>query len=95
MVPTVDTVRYNFLVGALIKQVQPVMLVGPVGTGKTSVAQTVCGSLDPQQFSVLTINMSAQTSSNNVQDIIESRVEKRTKGMICYKCHLSLYCSIM
>jgi len=25
--------------------------------------------------------MSAQTTSNNVQDIIESRVEKRTKGV--------------
>lgn len=81
MVPTVDTVRYNFLVGALIKQVQPVMLVGPVGTGKTSVAQSVCGALDSQQYSVLTINMSAQTTSNNVQDIIEGKVEKRTKGM--------------
>lgn len=82
MVPTVDTVRYNFLVGALIKREQPVMLVGPVGTGKTSVAQSVCGTLDSQQYSVLTINMSAQTTSNNVQDIIESRVEKRTKGKV-------------
>jgi dynein heavy chain len=81
MVPTVDTVRYNFLVGALIDSVQPVLLVGPVGTGKTSVAQSVCSKLDSSKYSVLTINMSAQTSSNNVQEIIESRVEKRTKGV--------------
>ena len=33
------------------------------------------------RYNVLTVNMSAQTTSNNVQDIIESRVEKRTKGV--------------
>lgn len=80
MVPTVDTVRYNFIIQALVTQKNPVLLVGPVGTGKTSVAQSVCSKLDPQSYSVLTINMSSQTTSNNVQDIIESRVEKRTKG---------------
>ena len=80
MVPTVDTVRYNFLVSALMSTVQPVLLVGPVGTGKTSIAQSVCSKLDTSKYSVLTINMSAQTSSNNVQEIIESKVEKRTKG---------------
>ncbi|XP_030837708.1 dynein heavy chain 2, axonemal [Strongylocentrotus purpuratus] len=81
MVPTVDTVRYNFIIQALVTRKNPVLLVGPVGTGKTSVAQSVCSKLDPQSYSVLTINMSSQTTSNNVQDIIESRVEKRTKGV--------------
>lgn len=80
VVPTVDTVRYNYIVDALISNVEPVLLVGPVGTGKTSIAQNVCGKLDAQKFSVLTINMSAQTTASNVQEIIESRVEKRTKG---------------
>ena len=92
---------------------RPVLLVGPVGTGKTSVAQGVLQKLDPQQFNLLTINLSAQvgsgliytsallgtdgtvlvrqcykyvcacdsqTTANNVQEIIESKVEKRTKG---------------
>jgi dynein heavy chain len=54
---------------------------GPVGTGKTSVAQSVLGQLDAMEYGVLVINMSAQTSSNMVQEIIESRVEKRTKGV--------------
>ncbi|KAK1153304.1 dynein heavy chain 2, axonemal [Acipenser oxyrinchus oxyrinchus] len=81
MVPTVDTVRYNFLVSSLVSNQCPVLLVGPVGTGKTSVAQNVLQSLDSSKWSVLTVNMSAQTTSNNVQDIIESRVEKRTKGV--------------
>ncbi|XP_064181287.1 dynein axonemal heavy chain 2 [Anguilla rostrata] len=81
MVPTVDTVRYNFLVKALVCGQYPVLLVGPVGTGKTSVAQSVLQGLDPSKWAMLTINMSSQTTSNNVQAIIESRVEKRTKGV--------------
>ncbi|KAL7983007.1 hypothetical protein Chor_013613 [Crotalus horridus] len=81
IVPTVDTMRYNYLVNALISNQQPVLLVGMVGTGKTSIAQEVLQSLDTMKWAVLVINMSAQTTSNNVQSIIESRVEKRTKGI--------------
>lgn len=81
IVPTVDTCRYNFIVSALIRNQRAVLLTGPVGTGKTSVAQSVLGELDPVEYTVLVINMSAQTSSNNVQEIIESKIEKRTKGV--------------
>ncbi|PVD19154.1 hypothetical protein C0Q70_21718 [Pomacea canaliculata] len=81
IVPTVDMVRYQFLMSTLIGSEKPVMLVGPVGTGKTSVAENTLGKLDRKNYSVLCVNMSAQTTSNNVQDIIESRVEKRTKGV--------------
>ena len=81
VVPTVDTVRYEFITQALISGGAPVMLLGPVGTGKTSVAQAVMAKASTKQYGKLVVNMSAQTTSNNVQDIIESRVEKRTKGV--------------
>nr|CAD7395754.1 unnamed protein product [Timema poppensis] len=80
-VPTVDTVRYQYLVSTLLSHSYAGLLVGPVGTGKTSTAQAVLESLDESKYSLLMINMSAQTTSNNVQDIVESRVEKRTKGV--------------
>ncbi|MEQ2220854.1 Dynein heavy chain 2, axonemal [Ilyodon furcidens] len=80
MVPTVDTVRYNMLVQALVLNQHPVLLTGPVGTGKTSVAQNVLQGLD-KKWTALTINMSAQMTSNNIQAIIESQTEKRTKGV--------------
>ncbi|XP_059574595.1 dynein axonemal heavy chain 2 isoform X3 [Alligator mississippiensis] len=81
LVPTMDTVRYNHLVTALLSAQSPVLLVGPVGTGKTSIAQGVLQGLDRTAWAVLTVNMSAQTSSSNVQSAVESRVEKRTKGV--------------
>lgn len=59
-VPTVDTVRYNYLVSTLVANQNPILLVGPVGTGKTSIAQSVLQSLPSSQWSVLVVNMSAQ-----------------------------------
>ncbi|XP_017886409.1 dynein heavy chain 2, axonemal [Ceratina calcarata] len=81
VVPTVDTVRYEYIVGSLLKHRFPVLLLGPVGTGKTSVLRSVLDSLDETKYSVLTLNMSAQTTSKKVSDSVESRLEKRTKGV--------------
>ena len=60
IVPTVDMVRYQFLMSSLINAQKPVMLVGPVGTGKTSVAESTLGRLDTKSYNVLGVNMSAQ-----------------------------------
>ncbi|XP_070548827.1 dynein axonemal heavy chain 2-like [Ptychodera flava] len=49
IVPILLTVRYDFLVNTLIQAVHPVLMVGPVGTGKTSVAQAVLGKLEVQR----------------------------------------------
>lgn len=81
IVPTIDTIRYNYLVEAYMNKRQPVLLVGPVGTGKTSTVQKALDALDKDKFLLLTINMSAQTSANNVQETIEGRLEKHTKDL--------------
>ncbi|KAF5292010.1 hypothetical protein FQA39_LY14127 [Lamprigera yunnana] len=79
IVPTVDTIRYQYVVNALLQAGYPSLLTGPVGTGKTLTAQAVLNSLDPLKYCALNINMSAQTSSQAVQNMVESRLEKRTK----------------
>lgn len=81
IVPTIDTVRYNYLVEGLMNITRPILLVGPVGTGKTSTVQKVVDHLDKKKFLLLTINMSARTTSNNVQETIEERLEKRGKDL--------------
>ena len=81
LVPTVDTLRYEYVLSTLLKQNQPALVVGPVGTGKTQLTQAVLDKFDKEKWSFLNINMSSQTTSNNVQEIIEGVVEKRTKGV--------------
>jgi hypothetical protein len=39
----------------LIKKQRPVLLIGPVGTDKKSVAQSVLNELEPMEFSVLAL----------------------------------------
>eukprot|EP00762_Andalucia_godoyi_P004499 ANDGO_05184.mRNA.1 Dynein-1-beta heavy chain len=80
MVPTVDTVRNSFVSTALVRAGQFVLLVGNTGVGKTAIVQSILQSLD-ETYSTLTINFSAQTSSKGLQDIIEARVEKKTKDV--------------
>lgn len=69
MVPTVDTERYKFLVNALVMAHYPVLLTGPVGTAKTSVAQSVLQGLS-DRWTGLTINMSSQVSSSAPSDFL-------------------------
>ena len=59
-VPTVDTVRYEYLCMSLIRTQNPVLLVGSVGTGKTSVVESTLTKFERDEFNMLTVNMSAQ-----------------------------------
>lgn len=62
IVPTVDTVRYEYLVSKLLQDNHPVLMVGNVGTGKTSTAVSVMEACDKTKFTVLSINISAQVN---------------------------------
>lgn len=55
MVPTVDTVRSNFPVKALVLAQYPVLLTGPVATGKTSVIHNILQGLDKKCQHVFTV----------------------------------------
>ncbi|KAK9823872.1 hypothetical protein WJX72_006072 [[Myrmecia] bisecta] len=80
MVPTVDSVRIKVLLSGLVRTGVHSLLVGGVGVGKTLMAGSVLEAL-PSSHSAMTINFSAQTSSNSLQDTIEGKLEKRTKGV--------------
>ncbi|CAK9199554.1 unnamed protein product [Sphagnum troendelagicum] len=79
-VPTIDTIRFNYVIKNLILAKRHTLVVGNVGVGKTLVIGTVLDTL-PEGLSAFTMNFSAQTSSNSCQEGIEGRLEKRTKGV--------------
>ncbi|RVE54736.1 hypothetical protein evm_000503 [Chilo suppressalis] len=80
LVPTVEFIRVQLVALDMLKAGYGVLVGGPTGTGKTFLIQGTLSNLDPTKYSTQVINMSAQTTAANVQDIIESRLEKRTKG---------------
>ncbi|GBG82002.1 hypothetical protein CBR_g34182 [Chara braunii] len=82
IIPTTDTIRYTFLLQTLVTQLVPLLLVGPTGTGKTVYIKQFLGKdLDPTKFQSMFFNFSAQTSANQTQDIIDSKLEKRRRGV--------------
>jgi len=94
MVPTVDTIRTKFVVSSLVNVYQHTVVVGSVGVGKTMVCNSLLGSNLPEGRAGMAMNFSAQTSSRSLQATIESRMEKRTKGVFAPAGGKKLVCFI-
>ncbi|RYG69725.1 hypothetical protein EON64_02000, partial [archaeon] len=81
IIPTKDSICYTYLLDILVRNRMHVLMTGPTGTGKTV---NILGHLQnglPEKYIPVTISFSAQTSANQTQDLIDSKCEKRRKGV--------------
>ena len=75
--PTIDNVRNAFLIEFLLKNDKPSLCIGPTGAGKTLTISDKLTRSMPKDFSPEFIVFSAKTSSNQTQDLIDSKLDKR------------------
>lgn len=81
IIPTIDTIRNSFLIELLLKNGFHVLCTGPTGTGKSvTIQDKLMHGMGPG-VTPLTISFSARTSANQTQDLIDSKLEKRRKGV--------------
>ncbi|XP_056381079.1 dynein axonemal heavy chain 1 isoform X2 [Hyla sarda] len=81
IVPTLDTIRMSHLLGMLLANKKPVLCVGPTGTGKTLTISDKLLKNMPQEYISHFLMFSARTSANQTQDLIDSKLDKRRKGV--------------
>ncbi len=86
IVPTVDTIRYEYLIRNLLLQKHQVLLVGTVGTGKTTIAENVLNKLDSINYNSLIIHMSAQV--NELFSLVFKSFFSIRQHQKCYKIYL-------
>ncbi|XP_048507335.1 dynein axonemal heavy chain 6 [Athalia rosae] len=83
LVPTVDTVRFSYIMQKLVEVNKAVLFTGGTGVGKSVIAKLVLNNLQKTEAWVpVILNFSAQTSSGRTQEILELKLEKKKKALI-------------
>ncbi|GMH99793.1 hypothetical protein TrVE_jg2105 [Triparma verrucosa] len=81
VVPTIDTIRHEALVKELVTHNFHVLVTGDTGTGKSVSVKSLLMEGLGDNFTSMFLNFSAQTKANMTQDIIDSKLGKRRKGV--------------
>ena len=81
LVPTIDTVRLSSVLARLVGGDKQVLAIGPTGTGKSVVVSDKLLTGMSDRFVPISVTFSAKTSANQTQDLMDSKLDKRRKGI--------------
>ena len=82
VVPTQVTAQMERYLVLCLQNAFPVLLVGPTGTGKSMfISQVLARNLDQDVFKTVPIAFTAKSSANQTQEIIDSKLDKRRRGV--------------
>ena len=89
-VPTIDSLRYSFILETLLNLRENVYVTGETGTGKTAIIQNIIKKFNAtEEWTFIRMNFSAQTSSKEIQSGLENKLEQE-RGKKFLWGHLSL-----
>ncbi|XP_062848433.1 dynein axonemal heavy chain 11 [Trichomycterus rosablanca] len=77
LVPTAETVRLHYFMRLLLERAQPLMLVGGVGTGKTSLVRDLLEALPEERFLTASVPLHYYSTSSTLQALLERPLEKK------------------
>lgn len=77
LIPIVDNVRIDYLIGSIAQQERAVLLIGEQGTGKSVIMKNYMKKMSPETHIGRSFNFSSATSPYQFQKTIENYVEKR------------------
>ncbi|CAG9566775.1 unnamed protein product [Danaus chrysippus] len=81
VIPTLETEKYIFLLKLHTKFSQPLLLIGPTGTGKSFYIQNfLMNNVDLEKYTPGFITFTTTTSANQTQDLVISKLVKRRKN---------------
>lgn len=83
LVPTIDTMRYGYLMEKLLNVNRSVLFTGETGVGKSVIARSLLLNVaEKTDIIPVFLNFSAQTSSKRTQEMVEGKLEKRRKNVL-------------
>lgn len=71
-----ETEKQKYFLERFLMQDCPLLFVGPTGTGKSAITNSYLLQLPKDKYIISNINFSAQTSANQTQDIIFSKLDR-------------------
>ena len=78
LIPTIDSIRYSYVLKVLLSGDKPVLLRGPTGAGKSKIIESVFEeSTKKNLFLTNTIHLSQGITSTFTQLLLESNLEKK------------------
>ncbi|KAL8275069.1 hypothetical protein Esti_000948 [Eimeria stiedai] len=81
VVPTLDSIRLAHTFKLLLFSGHNILCPGPTGTGKSVILTELVLSSLPENYEAHLMTFSAHTRVNQMQDLLEAKVEKRRRGV--------------
>ena len=81
LVPTSDTVKYNFMIGKLTDGGFNVLVSGETGVGKSVVTRDYLQNA-PENIDSAFVNFSGKTTTKNLVDALEGKLESRRRDVL-------------